>query len=382
MVTPSDGFDDIDSALADIAAGRLVIVTDDERRENEGDLVMAATRATPETVNVMIRQAGGLICAPTVAHQLQRLGIQRMVAENRESHGTDFTVSVDAAEGITTGISAYDRCHTLRILGDPSSRPEMLVAPGHVFPLQAKPGGVLQRAGHTEAAVDLALLAGLPPTGVICEILNDDGSMARLPELREFKRKHGFKLISIAQLIAYRHQRDRLVEPLGTQPFPTAHGTFTLHLFRSTMDGRIHAAVSLGTLGPGPTLVRVQSQNLLTEVLAGADGQGVVAVERSLQRIATDGRGVVLYIAQANHGLHLPQSLRDTRELSHHRPPEPRPTPTEPILAGPMDQRDYGIGAQILAALGLRRIRLLSASRRRLAGLEGYGLEIVGTETL
>ncbi|MGF1450681.1 MAG: 3,4-dihydroxy-2-butanone-4-phosphate synthase, partial [Opitutales bacterium] len=262
-----EAFDTIEAAVAEIAEGRPVVVTDDENRENEGDLVMAAAKATPETVNLMIRQAGGLICVPTVAHQLQRLGIQRMVAQNREAQGTDFTVSVDAAEGITTGISAYDRCRTIRLLGDPESTPDMLVSPGHIFPLQARPGGVLQRAGHTEAAVDLALLAGLPPTGVICEILNDDGSVARLSELIAFKERHGLKMVSIAQLIEYRHQRDKLIAPVGTQPFQLPMGEFQLHLFRSTLDDRLHAALTLGTLDNTPTLVRVQSQNLLTEVL-------------------------------------------------------------------------------------------------------------------
>ncbi|MFM7240839.1 MAG: 3,4-dihydroxy-2-butanone-4-phosphate synthase, partial [Opitutia bacterium] len=229
----SDPFDSIEAALADIAAGRLVIVTDDENRENEGDLVMAAAKATPETVNMMIRHARGLICVPTVEHQLRRLGISQMVPENRESQRTAFAVSVDAAEGITTGISAYDRAKTIAILADPAAKPEALVQPGHIFPLLARPGGVLQRAGHTEAAVDLATLAGLHPSGVICEILNEDGSMARLPELVELKRRFGLRLISIAQLIEFRHRREKLVELIAERPFPSAWGDFTLRVYRS-----------------------------------------------------------------------------------------------------------------------------------------------------
>lgn len=357
----SDGqtpFDPIEEALADIAAGRSIIVTDDESRENEGDLILAASMATPEAINFMIRQAGGLICVPTVAHQLQRLGIQRMVAHNRESHGTDFTVSVDAAEGITTGISAYDRCHTIKILADPQASPDMLVAPGHIFPLQARPGGVLQRAGHTEAAVDLVLLAGLPPTGVICEILNENGSAARLPELVEFKHKHGLKLISIAQLIEYRHQRDKLIECVSRQPLETEFGTFELQLFRSTPDNRLHAALTLGDLSGEPALVRVQSQNLLEDVLRGGAGQGRASLDAALRSIACEGRGAVLYVAQPDSGL------------------RPGDKPEDVLLPPTMDKRDYGIGAQILAELGLRDIRLLSSTQRKLAGLEGYGLVI------
>src|SRR5476649_1780900 len=204
-------FDAVESAIAEIAAGRLVIVTDDEARENEGDLIMAASKATPETVNMMIRYCSGVVCVPTVEHQLRRLGLGPMVASNRESHRTDFTVSVDAAEGVTTGISAYDRTQAIRILGDPSAHSEQLVQPGHVFPLRARPGGVLERAGHTEAAVDLAILAGQPPAGVLCELVNDDGTVQRLPQIIEFRQRFGLKLISIAQLIEYRAQRDRLV---------------------------------------------------------------------------------------------------------------------------------------------------------------------------
>ena len=242
----NEPFDTIEEALADIAAGKLVIVTDDENRENEGDLVMAASKATPETVNMMIRHARGLICVPTVEHQLRRLGISQMVPENRESQRTAFAVSVDAAEGISTGISAYDRAKTIAILADPQAKPEALVQPGHIFPLLARPGGVLQRAGHTEAAVDLASLAGLHPSGVICEILNEDGSMARLPELVELKKKFGLHMISIAQLIEFRHRRERLVELVAESPFRSAWGEFKLSVYRSLPDGRQHLVFTLG----------------------------------------------------------------------------------------------------------------------------------------
>ncbi|MEM8550227.1 MAG: 3,4-dihydroxy-2-butanone-4-phosphate synthase, partial [Verrucomicrobiota bacterium] len=289
-------FDPIEDAIAAIAAGELVVVTDDESRENEGDLVMAAEKVTPEAVNMMIRYARGLICVPTVAHQLQRLGIQRMVAENRESHGTDFTNSVDAAEGITTGISAYDRYETIRILADPTATPDQLVQPGHVFPLQARPGGVLQRAGHTEAAVDLAQLAGCFPAGIICEILNEDGSLARLPDLIQFKQEHGLKLINIADLIHYRHKRDKLIERVTTVPFDSEYGSFDLHIFQSLPDQRQHLALSRGQLGPEPTLVRVQSENLLGDLFRAKAMTSHASLQRSLEKISLAGHGVVLYI--------------------------------------------------------------------------------------
>lgn len=355
-------FDPVEDAIADIAAGKLIVVTDDASRENEGDLVMAAAKVTPEAVNMMIRHARGLICAPTVAHQLRRLGIHQMVQENREAQQTDFSISVDAAEGITTGISAYDRATTLQILADPNATPDQLVQPGHIFPLRAKPGGVLERAGHTEAAVDLASLAGLHPSGVICEILKEDGSMARLPDLIEFKLRHGLKLISIASLIEYRHRRDKLVERLTTRPFECSWGCFDLHLFRSRVDGRQHIALTLGQLDTRPTLVRVHSENLLADLFRSrAMGSGN-SLELALSRVAEAGHGVILYIGQPNMGLR----LEDAANAAN---PD--------VAPAKMDFRDYGIGAQILADLGLKQIRLLSSSRRRVVALDGYGLEIV-----
>ena len=254
------GFDTVEDALIEIANGNLVIVTDDEGRENEGDLIMAASKVTPESINQMILHARGLICVPLMSDQLSRLGISSMVANNREAQRTDFTVSVDATNGISTGISAYDRATTIKILADPNASPQDLVQPGHVFPLRARSGGVLERAGHTEAAVDLASLAGLHPSGVICEILNEDGSMARLPELLKLKDKWGIKLISIASLIEYRHKRDQLIEKVNESAFSCKAGSFRLHVFKSVLDNRIHYALTLGELSNGvPTLVRVQS---------------------------------------------------------------------------------------------------------------------------
>jgi len=358
----SASFDSVEAAIQDIAEGRLVIVTDDEGRENEGDIVMAASKVTPEAVNMMIRHARGLICVPTTSAQLRKLGISPMVQENRESHKTAFTVSVDAAEGITTGISAFDRARTISLLAHPDARPEELVQPGHIFPLRARDGGVLERAGHTEAAVDLAQLAGLHPSAVICEILNEDGTMARLPELAEFKQRHGLKLISIRSLIEYRIQRDQLVERVCSRPFPSAFGEFTLEVFRSRIDGRHHLAFTLGALDHEPTVVRVQSENLLSDVfrLEGADGYRTLTT--SLELIARTGRGVLLYMEHAQGGADVIRRLMDARPGDGQ---------------GPMSFRDYGMGAQILRALGLRQIRLVTNNPRKVVGLEGYGLEIV-----
>jgi 3,4-dihydroxy 2-butanone 4-phosphate synthase/GTP cyclohydrolase II len=356
----SSPFDSVEFAIQDIADGKLIIVTDDENRENEGDLIMAASKATPETVNMMIRYGSGIVCVPTVEHQLKRLGLGPMVSHNRESHRTDFTVSVDAADGVTTGISAYDRTQAIRILGDPQARPEQLVQPGHVFPLRARPGGVLERAGHTEAAVDLAILAGLHPSGVICEVVNDDGTVARLPQLLEFKKRFGLKMISIASLIEYRHRRDQLVELVCGRPFSSEFGDFTLNVFRSKIDGRQHLAFVMGQPSPEPTLVRVHSENLLSDVfhMKGADSHR--ALTASFEAVAREGRGVVLYM----------QPLGAAEALVRRLDPTQGCTPA-------MGFRDYGIGAQILVALGLQKIRLLSNSNRKVVGLDGYNLEIV-----
>lgn len=359
---PQTPFDSIDDALAEIASGRAVIVTDDEGRENEGDLIFAASKVTPELVNMMVRYGSGVVCVPMLPHHLDRLGIAPMVAQNREAQRTDYAVSVDAATGVTTGISAYDRATTIRALANPEATPRDLVQPGHVFPLRAKPGGVLQRAGHTEAAVDLASMAGLFPAGVICELVKEDGDMMRLPDLVEFKKKFGLKLISIADLIHYRHKRDKLVEKLATLPFESAFGTFDLHIFRNFLDDRRHFALSLGQLDERPTLVRVQSENLLGDVFRGNSFHGHSSLEAAMKLISEAGHGVVLYIEQPNGGIRLEKTPDGQR-----------------VVAGPMhmDFRDYGIGAQILAQLGLKKIRLLTSKPRKVVALDGYDLEIV-----
>jgi 3,4-dihydroxy 2-butanone 4-phosphate synthase/GTP cyclohydrolase II len=361
------GFDPVEDAIAEIAKGNLVIVTDDEGRENEGDLIMAASKVTPESVNQMILHARGLICVPLMSNQLNRLGISSMVANNREAQKTDFTVSVDAAQGISTGISAFDRASTIEILANPNATPQDLVQPGHVFPLRARPGGVLERAGHTEAAVDLASLAGLHPSGVICEILNENGSMARLPELKVFRKRWGFKLISIASLIEYRHQRDQLIEKFTESDFSCKSGNFRLHGFRSILDGRIHYALALGAISKkSPTLVRVQTANVLTDVFGLIEkGDSFNPIENALSVIAENGSGVLLYM----------ESKR--LDLSRHGSKESDQLNSKPIPVPKMDFRDYGIGAQVLAALGIKKLRLLTRDRRKVVGLEGYGLEIV-----
>jgi 3,4-dihydroxy 2-butanone 4-phosphate synthase/GTP cyclohydrolase II len=354
-----DAFDSVESAIEDIAAGKLVIVTDDADRENEGDLVMAASKATPELINQMILHARGLICVPMMNDQLRRLGITQMVHDNRESHHTDFSVSVDAANGITTGISAFDRASTINILGNSESTPDMLVQPGHVFPLRAKAGGVLQRAGHTEAAVDLASLAGLHPSGVICEILNEDGTLARLPELIVFKKKFGLKLISIASLIEYRHKRDRLVNEVAVSTLSTEYGDFDIHVFKSVLDGREHFALVKGELTAEPTLVRVHSENIFEDVFHSIRTDHSGGVGPYLKKIQESGNGVFLYIKQVNGGVEWESSKKDGG-----------------IQKAKMDFRDYGVGAQILSQLGLRKIKLLSSTKRKVIALEGYNLEI------
>lgn len=354
-------FDSVESAIKDIADGKLVIVTDDEDRENEGDLIMAASKVTPEAVNMMIRYCSGIVCVPTVEHQLKRLGLGPMVSRNREVQRTDFTVTVDAAEGISTGISAYDRTCTIKIVANPESRADQLVQPGHVFPLRSRPGGVLERAGHTEAAVDLATLAGLSPSGVLCELVNDDGTVQRLPQLSEFKKKFGLKLVSIAQLIEFRTRREHLVELVCTQNFPSEYGQFTAYVFRSRLDSRNHLALSMGKLGAEPTLVRVHSENLLSDVFQGKGMGSHHALVSSMEAIAKEGRGVLLYMEPSNSADLLIQRLQTQNGEVH----------------SPMGLRDYGTGAQILRELGLRKIRLLSNSQRKVVGLDGYGLEIV-----
>jgi len=368
-------FDPIEDVLADIRAGKLVVVTDDADRENEGDLVLAAEKVTPEAVNFMATHGRGLICVPVTEERADELGLQRMVSQNKESHRTDFTVSVDATHGISTGISAHDRSATIAILADPFSKPEDLVQPGHIFPLRARAGGVLRRAGHTEASVDLARMAGLHPAGVLCEILNADGTMARLPELIEFKRQHHLKMCSIADLIAYRRTQEKLVEREQVIQLPTDFGDFELHLYRSTVDGEHHLALVKGDLRKAATpLVRVHSECLTGDVFGSRRCDCGSQLHQAMQMIEAEGCGVVLYMRRhEGRGIGLPAKIHayklqegglDTVEANLR-------------LGFPAELRDYGVGAQILVDLGIHKMRFLTNNPKKVIGLEGYGLEIV-----
>jgi 3,4-dihydroxy 2-butanone 4-phosphate synthase / GTP cyclohydrolase II len=368
-------FSTVEEALADVRAGKMVVVCDAEDRENEGDLVLAAQFATPEAINFMAMHARGLICLALTPERCEELGLELMTAKNESSLKTAFTVTIEAREGVSTGISTEDRARTVQVAIDPRTKPEDIVQPGHIFPLKAKAGGVLERTGHTEAGVDLTRLAGLNPGAVICEILNDDGTMARVPDLARYSREHGLKMITVTDLIEFRRREDKLIERVVETGMPTLFGDFTAVGFRSLVDSKHHVALVKGEVdGEEDVLVRVHSECLTGDVFHSLRCDCGQQLESALAQIEEEGRGVLLYLAQEGRGIGLLNKLR-----AYKLQEDGLDTVDANLQLGlPPDLRDYGIGAQILVDLGISSMRLLTNNPKKIVGLEGYGLRVTG----